>query len=58
MYPLQSQRENYRGFNLSFPIEKPRNSDEEAFFTALAQLCAQALEWVQLYVVKRTGYRP
>ena len=53
MYPPQSQRENYRGFNLSFPFEKPRNPDEEAFFIALAQLCAQALERVRLNVVEQ-----
>ncbi|MBA3868494.1 MAG: GAF domain-containing protein [Anaerolineae bacterium] len=51
--PLKINEKIIGGFNLSFPIEKLRNPDEEAFFTALAQLCAQALERVRLYEVEQ-----
>jgi GAF domain-containing protein len=53
--PLKVNQKIIGGFNLSFPIEKPRNPDEEAFFTALAQLCAQALERVRLYEAEQKG---
>jgi PAS domain S-box-containing protein len=47
--PLTIDERIIGGFNLSFPFEKQRNASEEAFFMALAQLCAQALERARLY---------
>lgn len=51
--PLRVNEKIIGAFSLSFPVEKPRNADEEAFFTALAQLCAQSLERARLYEVER-----
>jgi len=47
--PLKIDEKVIGGFSLSFPVEKPRNSDEEAFFQTLAYLCAQSLERARLY---------
>ncbi len=46
--PLEINGRVIGGFNLSFPTEKPRNATDEAFFTALAQQCAQSLERARL----------
>jgi PAS domain S-box-containing protein len=51
--PLKVNEQIIGGFNISFAVEKPRNPDEEAFFTALAQQCAQSLERVRLYEVEK-----
>ncbi len=53
--PLQVNDKVIGGFNLSFPFEKPRNPDEEAFFIALAQQCAQSLERARLSGVEPHG---
>jgi PAS domain S-box-containing protein len=47
--PLKINEKIIGGFTLSFPVEKPYDPDEEAFFTALAQQCAQSLERTRLY---------
>jgi len=47
--PLKVNDKVIGGFNLSFAVEKSRNPDEEAFFTALAKQCAQSLERARLY---------
>ena len=47
--PLKINEKIIGGFNLSFPIEKPYDPDEEAFLIALAQQCAQSLERARLY---------
>lgn len=47
--PLKVNEKMIGGFNLSFSTEKPHTSSEEAFFTALAQQCAQSLERARLY---------
>ena len=47
--PLKVNEKMIGGFNLSFSTEKPRTPSEEAFFTALAQQCAQSLERARLY---------
>jgi PAS domain S-box-containing protein len=47
--PLKVDEKVIGGFTFSFPVDKPRNSDEEAFFIALANLCAQSLERARLY---------
>lgn len=47
--PLKINEKIIGGFNLSFPIEKPRTVAEEGFFWALAQQCAQSLERARLY---------
>ena len=54
--PLEVNGKIIGGFNLSFPVEKPRNPAEEAFFTALAQQCAQSLERARLSGVESNGY--
>lgn len=47
--PLQVNEKVIGGFTLSFPVPKPRTSDEEEFFIALAHLCALTLERARLY---------
>jgi PAS domain S-box-containing protein len=47
--PLKVDDRVTGGITFSFPFEKPHNADEEAFFTALANLCAQSLERARLY---------
>jgi PAS domain S-box-containing protein len=49
--PLTVNEQTIGGFSLSFAAEKPRNPDEEAFFMALAQQCAQSLERARLYEI-------
>jgi PAS domain S-box-containing protein len=51
--PLTVNEQTIGGFSLSFAAEKPRNSNEEAFFVALAQQCAQSLERARLYEVEK-----
>lgn len=51
--PLRINEKIIGAFSLSFPVEKRRNTDEEAFFVALAQLCAQSLERARLYELER-----
>jgi PAS domain S-box-containing protein len=46
--PLKVNEKTIGGFSLSFPTEKPHTPNEEIFFMALAQLCAQALDRTQL----------
>jgi PAS domain S-box-containing protein len=46
--PLTVNEKIIGGFSLSFPVEKPHDDDEEAFFIALAQQCAQSLERARL----------
>jgi PAS domain S-box-containing protein len=53
--PLQVNEKVIGGFNLSFPVEKPHTPSEEAFFTALAQQCAQSLERARLSGVEPYG---
>ncbi len=55
--PLRMNDRVIGAFSLSFPVEKPRNTDDEAFFTALAQLCAQSIERARLYEVERRIYK-
>lgn len=47
--PLKVDERIIGAFTLSFPFDKPRHPDEEAFFTTLANLCAQSLERARLY---------
>jgi PAS domain S-box-containing protein len=47
--PLKVDEKAIGGFTLSFPFDKPHTPDEEAFFTTLANLCAQSLERARLY---------
>jgi PAS domain S-box-containing protein len=47
--PLKVDDRVIGGITFSFPFDKPRNADEEAFFTALGNLCAQSLERARLY---------
>lgn len=54
--PLQVNDKVIGGFSLSFPFEKPRNPDEEGFFVALAQQCAQSLERARLSGVENQGF--
>ncbi len=51
--PLKVNDQIIGGFNLSFAVEKPRSSGEEAFFVALAQQCAQSLERARLYEIEK-----
>ncbi|MEO8609206.1 MAG: GAF domain-containing protein [Chloroflexota bacterium] len=51
--PLKINERIIGGFNLSFPFDKPYDADEEAFFVALAQQCAQSLERARLYEAER-----
>ncbi|MEP6988149.1 MAG: PAS domain S-box protein, partial [Chloroflexota bacterium] len=51
--PMTVNEKLIGGFNLSFAFEKRRNPDEEAFFTALAQQCAQSLERARLYEAEK-----
>lgn len=53
--PLKIAEKVIGGFSLSFPIEKPRTPDEEAFFATLAYLCAQSLERARLYEAEQQG---
>jgi PAS domain S-box-containing protein len=53
--PLNVNEQIIGGFSLSFAVEKPRNPDEEAFFVALAQQCAQSLERARLYESAKGG---
>jgi PAS domain S-box-containing protein len=51
--PLMLNEQVIGAISFNFPVEKPRNSDEEAFFTTLAYLCAQSLERARLYEAER-----
>ena len=51
--PLQINDKMIGAFSLSFPFEKFHSMEEEAFFVALAQLCAQSLERARLQDIER-----
>ena len=51
--PLKVNEQIIGGFNLSFAVEKPYDPNEEAFFVALAQQCAQSLERARLYEIEK-----